>query len=71
MGATRGARKGDSMTQHRETTSQWQVTCQCGWRVHGTKEIVVSAVKEHGRSTHQLELTEEQVMAQAVPAERS
>ena len=46
----------------------WQVTCQCGWRVHGTKEEVVRAVQTHGKESHGLELTEEQVMAQATPA---
>jgi len=51
-----------------EAASQWQVTCQCGWRVHGTKEEVVRAVQTHGKETHGLELTEEQVMAQAAPA---
>ena len=50
-----------------ETTAQWQVTCQCGWRVHGPRDMVVVAVQEHGRTTHALELTEEQVMAQAMP----
>ena len=50
---------------------EWQVTCQCGWRVRGSKEVVVQAVQEHGRSTHGLELTEDQVMSQAVPAQGS
>ena len=54
--------------QGRETM-QWQVTCLCGWRVRGTKEDVVRAVQEHGRSVHQLETSEEEVMALAVPAE--
>ncbi|MSQ32817.1 MAG: DUF1059 domain-containing protein [Dehalococcoidia bacterium] len=53
------------MTQNRE--AQWQVTCQCGWRVHGAKAEVVVAVRQHGRSAHQLEVTEDQVMALAVP----
>jgi hypothetical protein len=47
-------------------TRQWQVTCQCGWRVHGTKDVIVPAVQEHGRSALGIELSEEQVMAQAV-----
>jgi hypothetical protein len=50
-----------------QTAAQWQVTCQCGWRTHGTKEAVVVAVQEHGRTTHGIELSEEQVMAQATP----
>jgi predicted small metal-binding protein len=46
---------------------RWQVTCACGWRARGTRDEVVAAVREHGRSAHNLELTDEQVMAQAVP----
>ncbi|HEY3079025.1 MAG TPA: DUF1059 domain-containing protein [Chloroflexota bacterium] len=56
--------------QNREAM-RWQVTCQCGWRVHGTKPEVVAAVQEHGRAAHQRELSEEQVMALAVPAGRA
>lgn len=56
------------MTQNREAAMQWQATCQCGWRTHGTKEEIVPAVQDHGRSAHQLEVSEEQVMALAVPA---
>ncbi len=59
------------MTQNSKAAAQWQVTCQCGWRVHGTKAEVVSAVQKHGRSAHQLEITEEQVMALAVPGGQS
>ena len=55
--------------QSNEATRQWQVTCQCGWRVRGTRQEVVVAVQEHGHSTHGLEVTEEQVMALATPAE--
>jgi len=57
--------------QQGEVSAQWQVTCQCGWRVRGVKEVVVRAVQEHGRSAHNVELTEAQVMEQAVPAEES
>ena len=46
--------------------AQWQVTCVCGWRTHGTKDAVVVSVQEHGVSAHGQQLTEEQVMAQAV-----
>lgn len=47
---------------------RWQVTCQCGWRVRGTRDEVVSAVQQHGRTAHNVALTDEQVMQQAVPA---
>ena len=53
------------MQQH-ASEGQWQVTCVCGWRTHGTRDVVVANVQEHGRSTHGQDLTEEQVMAQAV-----
>ncbi len=52
--------------QDRSAETQWQVTCVCGWRTHGTRDAVVSAVQEHGRMTHDQELSEEQVMEQAV-----
>jgi predicted small metal-binding protein len=50
--------------------ARWQVTCQCGWRTNGTRPEVVRAVQEHGRTAHGMELSEEQVMAQAVPVEQ-
>ena len=57
----------DAMTQESNQGGMWQVTCQCGWRTRGTTKQVVSTVQEHGRSVHQMEITEEQVMALAVP----
>ena len=51
--------------------TQWQVTCQCGWRTHGTQEEVVRTVRDHGRAAHQLEITDEQVMGLAVPMDAS
>ena len=50
--------------------AMWQVTCQCGWRTNGTRDAVVAAVREHGRTAHGVELTDEQVMTQAVPLGR-
>jgi predicted small metal-binding protein len=52
-----------------QSSGQWQVTCPCGWRVNGTREHVVQAVQAHGREAHNQDLTEDQVMAQAVPGE--
>ena len=55
-----------------QNETYWQVTCVCGWRVHGTKAQVVVAVQDHGRTAHGIpETTEEQVMALATPAEQS
>jgi len=45
---------------------QWQVTCPCGWRTHGTQPEIVAAVTEHGRTAHDQQLTEQDVMALAV-----
>jgi predicted small metal-binding protein len=50
-----------------EPVRHWQVTCPCGWRVRGTRDEVVAAVRGHARSAHNHELTDEQIMAQAVP----
>jgi hypothetical protein len=41
---------------------QWQVTCPCGWRTHGTRSEVIAAVQAHGRTAHSQELSEAQVM---------
>ena len=46
--------------------AQWQVTCPCGWRTHGTRASVITTVQEHGRTEHSQELTEQQVMDLAV-----
>lgn len=59
------------MTQSNDSAMQWQVTCDCGWRVRGTKEQVVSSVQHHGQSVHDATLTEEQVMAIAVQGGQS
>ena len=53
--------------QSSESTTQWQVTCVCGWRTLGIKEDVVSAVIAHGRDTHSQDVTAEEAAAQAVP----
>jgi hypothetical protein len=50
----------------RSAEAQWQVTCVCGWRTHGTKDAVVVAVQDHGKTKHGQDLTPEQVMQQAV-----
>ena len=47
-------------------TRHWQVTCPCGWRVRGTRDEVVDAVRGHARSDHNRELTDDEIMAQAV-----
>ena len=54
--------------QDRAANALWQVTCQCGWRTYGTRATLVPAVQAHGRSAHGLEISEEEVMALAVPS---
>ncbi len=63
--------KGETTMQSREATMRWQVTCQCGWRGHGTQEEIIAAVQEHGRSAHALDISAEQVMALAAPLDEA
>jgi len=46
-----------------------QVECDCGWSCRGTEDEIVSACIEHGREVHGMELTREQVLAVAKPAD--
>ena len=48
---------------------QWQVTCECGYRASGAQDAVIAEIQEHGRSAHGRELTNEEVIAIAVPLE--
>jgi hypothetical protein len=40
-----------------------EVTCRCGWVTRGSKSEVITGVREHGRSAHQLEVTPAEVRA--------
>ncbi len=42
------------------------VRCACGWVTIGTEADVVLATIEHGRRSHNMEATREQVLAMAV-----
>lgn len=46
---------------------RFEVTCECGWHAVGIREELVSQVIEHGRSVHQMEVSEEQALAQIKP----
>lgn len=48
-----------------------RVRCACGWEVVGTEDEVVPATQEHGRRTHNMSATREEVLAMAdrVPAD--
>lgn len=42
-----------------------RVRCACGWELVGTEDEIVSATQEHGRRTHNMPATREQVLAMA------
>jgi len=42
-----------------------RVRCACGWELVGTEDEIVSATQEHGRRTHNMLATREQVLAMA------
>jgi predicted small metal-binding protein len=44
-----------------------EITCDCGWHVHGTDEELVAAAQEHGREAHDMVPTPDQVLATAKP----
>jgi hypothetical protein len=46
------------------------VTCTCGWTVEGTEDIIITATRQHGRDLHNMEATDEQILAMAEPARR-
>lgn len=45
------------------------VTCECGFEARGTQEDLIEVVQKHGREAHNMEVTRDQVMAMAKPAE--
>jgi predicted small metal-binding protein len=45
------------------------VSCDCGFTVTGDEDTVVAATQEHGREVHNMDVTREQVLAMATPAE--
>jgi predicted small metal-binding protein len=46
-----------------------EVTCECGWTARGPEEDLVPRIQEHARDAHGLEVTREQALAQARPAD--
>ena len=48
----------------------WTITCECGWSVAGEQAEVVAATQEHGRQLHNMDVSEDQAMAMAVPNQR-
>jgi predicted small metal-binding protein len=45
------------------------VTCECGFEVRGNTDEVVAETQKHGRAVHNMDVTREQVLAMAKPAE--
>jgi predicted small metal-binding protein len=43
------------------------VTCGCGWTTRGAEERVVETMQVHERQIHGVEMTRDQVLAQARP----
>lgn len=50
---------------------QYELTCACGWTTSGDEDQIVEAAQDHGRKLHNMEVTREQAMAMAAPAESS
>ena len=46
---------------------QLEIKCPCGWEIRGSEDEVVAAATVHGKEVHNMDLTKEQVLAQAVP----
>lgn len=45
------------------------VTCECGFSTRGSDDEVVTEVQKHGREVHNMEVTREQALAMAKPAD--
>ncbi len=43
------------------------VSCDCGWSTVGEGDELIAAVREHGRSVHRVDLSDEQILAAARP----
>jgi predicted small metal-binding protein len=44
------------------------VKCDCGWEARGPEEELVRRIQEHAREVHDLEVSQEQALAQTRPA---
>lgn len=43
--------------------------CDCGWSAQAPEAELIRRIQDHAREVHGLEVTEEQALAQARPAE--
>ena len=51
--------------------AQIVVTCECGFEVRGETDDVVVRTQAHGREAHNMDVTRDQVLAMAKPADGS
>lgn len=47
------------------------VTCECGFETRGAEEELIEAVRKHGLEAHNMDVTREQVLAMAKPADEA
>ena len=40
-----------------------EVTCRCGWTIRGSEDEVIAGLQDHARSTHDRELSADEVRA--------
>jgi hypothetical protein len=45
------------------------IECECGWSYQGPEDELVAGARRHAREAHGLQLTREQVLAAARPAD--
>lgn len=50
-------------------TGELVVTCDCGWSARGPEQELVAKIQQHAREVHGLDVTREQALAQARPAD--
>ncbi len=51
-------------------STEMVVRCQCGgFEARGTEAELIPAVRQHGRDVHNMDVTDEQVLAMAGPAD--
>jgi hypothetical protein len=46
------------------------IECDCGWRFQGSEEELIEACRAHGRHAHDMDLSDEQILAVARPIDR-
>ena len=49
-------------------TAELIAFCACGLELRGTREELIPLVRQHGRDVHNMDVTDEQVIAMAKPA---